>query len=155
MRKTKKARLTYHGSIGNHPQPSQARRYLSSCYSAARGRIQVANSFRTTTEALSTNDNVGVSEVTPSWIEDHTVPDSDLPQVRPEDFDPKYKAYQEDQVESDDEEENSEGGLESAKRKRTAGVCQAPIYLFSPLSVWYRTTLSSSGLLNVSGISRN
>lgn len=135
MRKSKKARLTYHSSIGNHPQPSQASRYLSSCYSAARGRIQVANSFHTTTEALSTNDHVSVSEVTPSWIEDHTAPDSDLPQLRPEDFDPKYKAYREDQVESDDEEENSEGGQESARRKRTAGVCQAPIYLFSPLSV--------------------
>lgn len=129
MGKNKKPRFTYHTSIGNHPQPPQASRYLSSCYSAARGRIQVANSFRTTTQP--TNGDLSGSEVTPSWLEDpDETLDSDLPQEQLEELDPKYLAYRENRVDSDDEEDedenvNGEGDKESGKRKRTAGVSQA------------------------------
>lgn len=130
IRKSKKTRFTYHTSIGNHPQPPQASRYLSSCYSAARGRIQIANSFHTTTQPFPTSGDLSVSEVTPNWLEDPNIPvDSELSQEQPEELDPKYMAYRENQVDSDDEDEdeneNGEGDKESGKRKRTAGVSQA------------------------------
>jgi hypothetical protein len=132
IRKSKKIWVTYHAPIGNHPQPSQATRYMSSCYSAARGRIHVVNSFHTANQPV-LEDNLGVEEVTPAWIEDiDIISDSELLQERPEDIDPKYRAYLEDQQESDDEDEDNEGWTGSAKRKRTAGVSQAPTNHFLP-----------------------
>lgn len=125
-RGSKKPRFTYHTSIGNHPQPTQAPRYLSSCYSAARGRIQVANSFHTSTQSFPTNDNSRLDEIALYGIEDLEV-ESELAAERPEELDPKYKAYQEGQEDSDDEgeDENGEDRQGSAKRKRTAGVRRA------------------------------
>jgi hypothetical protein len=132
MCKNKKTRFTYHTSTGNHPQPPQATWYLSSCYSAARGHIHVANSFHTATQPFPSNNDLSTSEVTPSWLEDQNVLDSDLPQEQPEELDPKYKAYQGNQVDSDNDEDKDESNKESVKRKRTAGVHQVLTKLFSP-----------------------
>jgi hypothetical protein len=86
------------------------------------------NSFHTATQSDSTNDEVGVDEKPPVWIEDiDDVTDSEPLHERPEDLDPKYKAYLEDQQESEDEDDG-EGA--SAKRKRTAGVSQGPTIYF-------------------------